>query len=69
MFEEKGAMEKGAMEKYFVADIAMNGIKVYVYRDSAEIVSPMGDIRFERTDSEMPEDLALKLIKDLSNAF
>lgn len=64
MFEEKGTSEK-----YFVAEIPMNGIKVYVYPDSAEIVSPSLGIRFERADSETPQDLTLQLIKELSNAF
>ncbi|MFT7221263.1 MAG: hypothetical protein ACI8Z1_002885 [Candidatus Azotimanducaceae bacterium] len=64
MFEEQGLQEK-----YFVADIPMNGIRVFVYLDSAEIVSPALDIRFDREDSETPEDLVLQLIKALSNAF
>ncbi|MFT4714647.1 MAG: hypothetical protein ACJAVI_003910 [Candidatus Azotimanducaceae bacterium] len=64
MFEEKGEDEK-----YFVADIPINNIKVYVYLDRAEIVSSGLEIRFERADSETPEDLSLKLIRELSNAF
>lgn len=64
MFEEKGESEK-----FFVADIPINNIKIYVYLDRAEIVSPQLDIQFERADSETPEVLALKLIRELSNAF
>ena len=64
MFEEKGAEEK-----HFVAKIPLNDIKVYVYLDSAEIVSPSLNIRFERANSAIPEDLTMKLIKELSNAF
>ena len=61
--------EWGAIEKYFVADILRNDISVYVYRDSAEIVSPILKIRFERSDAVTPEGLAMQLIKELSNAF
>ena len=64
MFEERGAEEK-----YFVAGILRNDIKVYVYLDSAEIVSPSLNNRFERADSATPEDLTMRLIKALSNAF
>lgn len=64
MFEEKGAAEK-----HFVAVIPRNDIKVYVYLDSAEIVSCGLNIRFERADSATPEDLTMRLIKALSNAF
>ena len=64
MFEEKGAEEK-----HFVAEIPVNDIKVYVYLDSAEIVSPSLNIRFERAGSATPEDLTMQLIKALSNAF
>ena len=44
-------------------------MKVYVYLDSAEIVSPYLDIKFDRANSRTPDDLALKLIRELSNAF
>ena len=64
MFEEKGAEEK-----HFVAKIPVIGLKVYVYLDSAEIVSHSLNIRFERANSATPEDLTMKLIKELSNAF
>jgi hypothetical protein len=64
MFEEKGAEKK-----HFVAEIPLNDIKVYVYLDSAEIVSSSVNIRFERVDSATPEDLTMQLIKALSNAF
>ena len=61
--------EQGADEKHFVAEIPQNEIKVYVYQDSAEIVSPSLNVRFERADSATPEDLTMQLIKALSNAF
>ena len=61
--------EQGADEKHFVAEIPQNEIKVYVYQDSAEIVSPSLNIRFERAGSATPEDLTMQLIKALSNAF
>jgi hypothetical protein len=61
--------EKGDSEKYFVADLSINNIKIYVYLDRAELLSPVLEIRFERADSETPEDLSLKLIRALSNAF
>ena len=64
MFEERDADEK-----HFVAKIPLNDIRVYVYLDSAEIVSPSLNIRFERANSVTPEDLTMKLIKGLSNAF
>ena len=64
MFEEKGADEK-----HFVAELPVNGSKVYVYLDSAEIASPNLGIRFDRADAETPEDLAMQLIKALSNAI
>ena len=64
MFEEKGVEEK-----HFVAEIPVNDIKVYVYLDSAEIVLPTLNIRFERAGSATPEDLTMQLIKALSNAF
>lgn len=64
MFEERGEQEK-----YFVAEIPMNAIRIYVYLDSAEIVSNDLNIRFDRADSETPEALALLLIRSLSNAF
>ncbi len=62
-------LEEGAAEKYFVADIPTIDMKVYVYLDSAEIVSPKLDVRFDRANSRTPDDLALKLIRELSNAF
>ena len=61
--------EKGAEEKYFVAKIPLIDLKVYVYLDSAEIVAPSLNIRFERANSATPEDLTMNLIKELSNAF
>ena len=61
--------EKGAEEKHFVAKIPLIDLKVYVYLDSAEIVSPSLNIHFERANSATPEDLTMKLIKELSNAF
>lgn len=63
------AFEDGFAEKYFVADIPTIDMKVYVYLDSAEIVSPYLDIKFDRANSRSPDDLALKLIRELSNAF
>ena len=61
--------EMGDREKYFVADILVNDIWVYVYRDSAEIVSPNLNIHLQRSDTVTPEALAMELIKALSNAF
>ena len=63
------AFEDGFAEKYFVADIPTIDMKIYVYLDSAEIVSPYLDIKFDRANSRTPDDLALKLIRDLSTAF
>ena len=63
------AFEDGFAEMYFVADIPPFDMKVYVYLDSAEIVSPYLDIKFDRANSRTPDDLALKLIRELSNAF
>ncbi len=63
------SLEDGSAEKYFVADIPTIDMKVYVYLDSAEIISPHLDVKFERAHSRTPDDLALKLIRELSNAF
>jgi hypothetical protein len=64
MFEEKGAEEK-----HFVVKIPLIGLEGYVYRNSAEIVSSRLNIRFEQANSVTPEDLTMKLIKEVSNAF
>ena len=45
------ALEDGFAEKYFVADIPTIDMKVYVYLDSAEIVSPYLDIKFDSCES------------------
>jgi len=66
---EENAFKFGIAANYCVADIPTIDMKVYVYLDSAEIVSPNLDIRFDRANSRTPDDLALKLIRELSNAF
>ena len=58
-----------ATEKYFVAELPTINMKVYVYLDRAEIVSSDADIRFDRANSKTPDDLALKVIRELSNSF
>jgi hypothetical protein len=61
--------EKGTVEKYFVAEVPIIDIKACVYLDSAEIISPSLNIRFDRANARTPGDLTLQLIKALSNAF
>ena len=61
--------ERGDTAKTFVADIPMHAITVCLYLDSAEILSTEAHVRLERSNFPTPEDLALQLIKELSNAF
>jgi hypothetical protein len=61
--------ENGDSEKYFVTNVPMTDITIYVYVDGAALKSSTVNLKLERADSKEPLDLVLRLIKELSNAI
>ncbi|XOV88083.1 MAG: hypothetical protein ACFHX7_24520 [Pseudomonadota bacterium] len=61
--------ECGSDEKYYMTDVGVNNIRVWIYTDAVVISSPDLNIRLESRDFASPADLVQQLQKRLSNAI